>query len=290
MSTILITGATGLLAGTLVPHVKTTGNTVVTLARSGEVDYRIDLANSEVTNTCLDKIKPDVIINLAGLTNVDLCETQPNLAYLGNVHTVENLANWLMRNKNCHLIHISTDHLYDRQGPHKEDLVYLSNFYAFSKYAGELALSRLPSSILRTTFFGASHTAGRASFSDWIYRALSKGDSIQVFSDVMFSPLSMTTLSEMLVRIIDKKSYGIFNLGSRDGMSKADFAFAFAEELSLPTEKMKRVSTSSANFLKAYRPKDMRMVNEKIESCLGIKTPLLCNEIKLAAGEYRENT
>lgn len=286
---VLILGSAGLFGGTLVPFLKSRGHEVKTHSRGDGGQYQADLNDPLGTNELLEKIEPEVIINLVGLTDVDRCETQPNRAYLANVRTVENIADWIKQEKApCHLVHISTDQVYDGVGPHTEEQATLMNYYAFSKYAGELAAASVPSTIVRTNFFGRSHCAKRASLSDWLFRSLSNGDPIQVFDDVLFNPLSMITLSEMIELIMQKKTIGVFNLGSHGGMSKADFAFAFAEELNLSTSAMTRTSTDQVTFLKTYRPRDMRMDCSKFENTLGVKLPLLRNEIKRVAKEYYE--
>ena len=262
---------------------------VKTHSRGGKVQYQKDLTDLKDTCELLEKIKPEIIINLIGLTDVDRCEAYPNQAYLANVLTVKNISSWIKQTKMpCHLVHISTDQVYDGINPHDEENVTLTNYYAFSKYAGELAAASIPSTILRTNFFGRSQCANRTSLTDWILRSISNNDHIQVFNDVLFSPLSMTTLSTMIELIMHKKPNGIFNLGSHDGMSKADFAFAFAEELNLSTCTMTRTSTDQITFLKTYRPKDMRMNCVKFENALGVKLPLLINEIKQVTREYYE--
>jgi len=288
---VLILGSSGLFGCTLVPFLGSRGHEVNTHSRGDGAQYQADLNDPKDVCDLLGKIKPEVVVNLVGLTDVDRCETQPNQAYLANVRTVENIANWLKQEKTpSHLVHISTDQVYDGANPHAEEQVTLTNYYAFSKYAGELAAANVPSTILRTNFFGRSHCPKRKSLTDWLFRSLSNSDSIQVFDDVLFSPLSMATLSEMIELIIHKKPIGVFNLGSHEGMSKADFAFAFAEELDLSTRAMTRVSTDQVTFLKTYRPKDMRMDCSKIEKTLGVKLPFLRDEIKRVAKEYCEIT
>jgi dTDP-4-dehydrorhamnose reductase len=286
---ILVLGSAGLFGSTLVPFLGSRSHDVKTHSRSDGGNYQADLIDPVSANKLLEKIEPEVIINLIGLTDVERCETQPNQAYLANVRTVENIADWVKQGKApCHLVQISTDQVYDGAGPHTEKLATLMNYYAFSKYAGELAAASVPSTILRTNFFGHSHCAKRASLSDWLFRSLTNGDPIQVFDDVLFNPLSMSTLSEMIELIVHKKPIGVFNLGSHGGLSKADFAFAFAKELNLTTTAMTRISTDQVTFLKTYRPKDMRMNCSKFENTLGIKLPLLRNEIKRVAKEYYE--
>lgn len=284
---VLLLGSSGLLGSTLVHFLVSRNHNVITHSRGGEARYRADLRDPKDTFELLGTVEPEVIINLVGLTDVDRCETSPNQAYLDNVRTVENISGWIKQTHSpCHLVHISTDQVYDGINRHTEEHVTLTNYYAFSKYAGELAATSVPSTILRTNFFGRSHCAKRASLTDWLFLSLSNGAPIQVFDDVLFSPLSMTTLSEIIELVMQRKPIGVFNLGSHEGMSKADFAFAFAGELDFPTSIMTRTTTGQVTFLKTYRPKDMRMDCSKLENVLGIKLPLLRNEIKQVAEEY----
>ncbi len=291
MEVILITGATGLLGSSLVPHLKKCGYRVVTHAHTTQADFMFDLSDMEKSYQVLDKIQPSVIINLVSLTNVELCEDQVNLAYLTNTRTVENIAHWIASSEvGCHLVQISTDHVYDGVGLHTEDNTTITNNYAFSKYAGELAAVQVPSSILRTNFVGRSKVSYRESLTDWVYSAMTGNQQVQVLSDVYFSPLSITMLVEMIALVVEKKPVGIYNLGSHNGMSKADFDFAFAERLKLPTNTMTRIESSQATFLKTYRPKDMRMDSAKFENTLGVKLPNLIDLIQPLTQEYNEIT
>jgi dTDP-4-dehydrorhamnose reductase len=291
MNKILVTGATGLLGSSLVPHLKKCGYKVVTHAHTTQADVMFDLADKIKTHEVLEQIQPDVIVNLVSLTNVELCEDHVNLAYLANTCTVENLTHWIQATKlNCHLVQISTDHVYDGMGLHTEDNVTIANNYAFSKYAGELAALRVSSTILRTNFIGRSQVSHRESLTDWVYKSIKGSKQVQVLSDVYFSPLSITALVQMIELVVQKKPIGTYNLGSHIGMSKADFAFCFAEFLKLPTNTMTRIQSSEAKFFRANRPKDMRMDSSKFENALGVKLPKLSDLILLLVKEYNEIT
>ena len=67
--------------------------------------------------------------------------------------------------KKIHLIHISTDQIYDDSRPSIEADINIQNVYSFSKYAADLCVSSVSSTVLRTNFFGKSLCANRVSFS-----------------------------------------------------------------------------------------------------------------------------
>lgn len=286
MTKVLVTGALGLLGSSLVPFLRTRGYEVLRHARKGEAEIHADLTQIEQVCSVLNETKPDVIVNLAALTNVDECERNPQLAYMGNVRIVENLVKWIQDKDNaCHLVQVSTDQVYEGSGPHKESDINLTNYYGFSKYAAELAASGVPSTVLRTNFFGQSQCPNRSSLSDWLVQSLSAGNPITVFDDVRFSPLSLPMLSEAMELVIARRYNGIYNLGSRAGMSKADFAFTLAEILGLPTENMVRGTTATAD-LQAYRPKDMCMDSSHFENVFGVRMPTLKEEIQSLRSVY----
>ena len=289
MHNILITGATGLLGSSLVPHLRKCGHNIYTHGLAAQADVMFNLSDKVKTFQALDEMRPEMIINLVSLTDVELCEEQVNFAYLANTRSVENLVNWIgLSGTDCHLVHISTDHVYDGVGLHTEENVTLTNNYAFSKYAGELAASLVSSSILRTNFIGRSRVNHRQSLSDWVYASITSSRNIQILNDVYFSPLSIKTLVEMIELVVKNKPVGIYNLGSHKGMSKADFAFSFAECLKLTTNTMKCIESSEAKFLKVYRPKNMSMDISKFENTLGVKLPNLTDLIQQVAEEYNE--
>jgi dTDP-4-dehydrorhamnose reductase len=282
MAKILITGASGLLGSSLAPFLSNYGHAVFTTSRITGTD----LTSIDQTFAALYMINPEVVVNLSAATNVDECEVNPQFAYLANVKIVENIVKWIQINNKCHLIHISTDQVYDGVGFHKEDDITIINYYGFSKYAGELATRLVSSTILRTNFFGMSKNHMRHSFSDWLVRELSNENKITVFDDVIFSPLSIINLTSFISLVINSKNYGTFNLGSCDSMSKADFVFAFAEELDFSTKNIIRGSVKDAK-LSAPRPKNMSMNSSLFMEKFGVSLPSLKDEILLACREYR---
>lgn len=286
MSKVLITGSSGLLGTALAPLLQSRGHIVTGLSRSRDSEISADLTVYEQAKHALTQVNPDVIINLIALTDVDRCEAHPHEAYLLNVRVTQNICTWISScHPTCHLIHISTDQVYDGIGPHSEANVTIHNQYAMSKLAGELATAVVPATILRTNFVGRSLCKERTSFTDWLYGSLSAKNPITVFEDVLFSPLAIATVCDCIDRCVEERPLGVFNLGSREGMSKSDFAFAFSSLIGLSSAYL-RPSTVGSVKLVARRPTDMRMHCDRFEDCMGLQLPRLIDEIYLLAHDY----
>lgn len=286
-SRILVTGAHGMLGATLVPHLSMRGHTVVEAPSRARAPLRADLRVAENVRNVMDHVCPDVVVNLAALSDVDYCEEHPEEAYDTNAALVQHLAAWIASSSPlCTLIHISTDQMYDGAGPHDERVLRLCNYYGYSKILSEQYAAAANATTLRTNFFGRSMSEGRASLSDWIITSLRARQPITVFDDVHFTPLSMATLAESIERVIANPVAGVFNLGSSEGMTKADFAFALVEAVGLPTTGMRRGSVDEAPRA-ARRPRDMRMASQRFHAAFGGTAPRLIDEIHRAAKDHR---
>lgn len=284
---LLVLGATGMLGASLVPALRGAGHEVVTHGRSAAAQVAAELTDPGQASKVVASADPAVVINLVGLTDVDGCEARPQEGWRLNVRTAENVAG-ACAPTGAHLIHISTDQVYDGPGPHAEQEALPGNYYAQTKYAGELAVLPSGATVLRTNFFGASRHETRRSLTDWLYESLRGRRRVPVFTDVLFSPLSLATLCSIIERLALLRPSGVFNLGARDGMSKAHFAESFARAVGQPADLFVPGSVEQA-ALKAWRPKDMRMDSRRIEAILGHPLPVLAEEIALAAKDYREN-
>ena len=116
MTTILITGASGQLGMSLkrifnskYEIISTTGNNNPTGS-----SMHLDVTNPMLFKEVMETTNPDLVINLAALTNVDLCEKNPELAYSINIGGMDNLVNAFKGP----IIHVSTDYVFDGEsGP-----------------------------------------------------------------------------------------------------------------------------------------------------------------------------
>lgn len=286
-ATVVVFGAYGLLGATLCQVVGDFGYRVLKQSRGNSGDICCDPTNKEEVTRIIISIQPVAVINLVALSNVDVCEIDLPAAYMANVRSVEVLVSAILETQSRpHLIHISTDHVYKGVGPHIESSVSPINNYAMTKYAGELLARQVGATILRTNFIGKSRNSSRQSLTDWIFQSLVEGREFTVFDDVFFSALSMQALSNYVASALEARVAGIFNVGTDDGISKADFAQKFASCLGLNIDKM-RIGSVMDVKLTAPRPTDMRLNVTHFEKTFGIDLPDMDTQIREVAADYR---
>jgi dTDP-4-dehydrorhamnose reductase len=263
------------------------GHEVVRQGRRDSAQARFDPADREAVDAAFQRWQPDVVINLAAETDVDACEAYPQAAYLANVRPVEVLAAAIgnAKGKIPHLVQVSSDQVYDGLGPHRECDARPCNVYSLSKFAGELAAAKVGATVLRTNIFGRSRAVGRTSLSDWIVNSLLAGTPITVFEDIMFSAIHLDTLSDVIIQSATERPPGVVNVCSRNGISKAGFALALADQLGLEIGLM-TIGISSGASMRTRRPLDMRMDFSAFETTFGMFAPTIESQIHLTSQEY----
>ena len=88
----------------------------------------------------------------------------------------------------------------------------------------------------------------------------------------------MDTLIEMILHVIENFKPGIYNLGSRKGMSKYEFAHKLIVNIDQKDLSLNKISVEDMDF-NAIRPKGMMMDVSKFENCFGVTLPTLESEI-----------
>jgi dTDP-4-dehydrorhamnose reductase len=284
---VLIFGASGLLGHSLCPYLNSVGFQVFSAGRSELLNYTLDIMNGGSVKQLFDAVKPDHVINLIAATNVDHCEVDIAMASQVNllIPAIISKAAVASCADNIHLVQISTDQVYEGKGNHREEDESPVNVYGLSKLAGELMMDHSRTAVLRTNFYGRSALSSRPSFSDWIVNSFRNSNEITLLKDVHFSALHISSLCLIIHKALNMKLSGTYNVGCRNGISKAEFALLLAAELGLSTQSAK-IGVLSDLSLRARRPLDMTLNVIKLEEALGIHCPDIREEISKTAKEY----
>lgn len=184
----------------------------------------LDITNIDKVLSTMEEVKPDVIINCAAHTAVDLCESQQDAAYRINAIGPRNLSIAAAK-IGAKLVHVSTDYVFEGNGtnPYMEfDTPNPQGMYGATKLAGEQFVQQFAKDyfIIRTAWL---YGDGK-NFVKTMLRLAETNDTVRVVGDQYGTPTSAEELAKAIKYLIPTSNYGIFH-GTCEGMcSWADFA------------------------------------------------------------------
>lgn len=228
----------------------------------------IDITNTHSIEKVVNEFRPDLIINCAALTNLDQIEANPKRAYAINAHGAKNIAEVSRQNK-IKMIHISTDSVFDGgKGMYcEDDIPNPINEYAKSKKMGEDFVKETLDTyiIIRTNFYGYN-SEGKFLF-NWILKKVKEKQEITGFTDIIFNPLEIRNLSDMIKELIYKDFNGILHLSSNEIFSKYEFIIEIAKMLDFDMRLITKGSIKNANFM-STRPWNTSLSNQLAKKIL----------------------
>ena len=279
----LILGASGLLGAKLLNffpqgHGTYFGNK---LSTTDNMSF-LDTTDAESFRYLLGKIKPDVVINCVGMTNVDLCEQFPEKCWELNCWQSLILAQEC-RAQSIKYVHISTDHFLNLSGVKlkEHDIPTALNQYGLSKLNAEkfILLANKESLIVRSNFFHFNPNTPRT-FLDILIKNIRNEKTSYSFSDVFFTPISTFLLATYIEKLVDIDFSGIINISGSETLSKFEFHDAVLREINTLTGFHLPALLDSIK-LHASRPSYMALDNNLLQNLLGIKVPSTYDMIKL---------
>ena len=230
----------------------------------------LDFFSEESLMKQIEAVGPSVLIHTAGLSSVEKCENNPELAFHINVDLSIMIAN-VTKRLGVRLVHISTDHLFEGNASmlSEEESTNAINIYGKTKALAESKIKEINQEalIIRTNFYGWG-TSYRKSFSDYIIESLRNKKAISLFDDVYYTPILAENLINTVHELLGKNEKGIFNVVSDDRISKYDFGILIAEEFGLDKSYIERCSLHDNSNL-VRRPSDMSLSNQKVKELLG---------------------
>ena len=277
---VVIFGGTGLLGQSLFKDLTNKKYICFRSSLKKKSDFKSNLLSKKKILKFIKKKNPEIVINCAGETDVDFCNKNFKAAFTSNVKTVQNIADSLQKlKKNIFFLHISTDQVYDSNSLSHENQINISNIYGATKYLGEIeALKYKKTLVLRTNFFGKSLVKNRPSYTDFIISNIANKKKIKIPSNVYFNPIHLDHLNNIILKLINKKLTGVFNLGSINSISKYNFAKKVAQKFKL---NIKYISSFKSIFSFNQRPLNTYMSTNKLKKKINIKIPSVQDGINM---------
>lgn len=278
---ILITGSNGLLGQKLVAllshqtqhQVLATSKGANRISLESGYEYQsLDITNKKEVEEIFNYFKPEVVINTAAMTNVDLCESEQKACLQLNVEAVKYLIQQSEKFQS-HLIHLSTDFIFDgKNGPYKEeDDPSPLSFYGKSKWEAEKLVQQAATkwSIVRTIIvYGVGEQMSRSNIVLWAKQALEKGNPLTIVNDQFRMPTLAEDLAHACVLIAEKQTTGVFHISGKDMMSIIELVYRVADFYGYDKSMITPIASGSLNQT-AQRPPKTGFILDKAIRQLG---------------------
>ena len=217
---IVITGAKGQLGTELINQLRNMeGMDIIPTDRD-----ELNIIDINSVNEFLLNNKPDVVINCAAHTAVDLCETDVENAYKINEVGTRNLA-IVCEKIGAKLVQVSTDYVFDGNGtrPYREDDTTCPNsIYGTSKLMGENFVREFCSRyfVVRTAWlYGEGNNFVRT-----MLKLSETNSELNVVNDQFGSPTSTVDLAKAIIDLMTTEHYGVYHGTCEGQCSWYDFA------------------------------------------------------------------
>jgi dTDP-4-dehydrorhamnose reductase len=303
---ILLTGAAGQLGSELIGLLSPYGQLVATdrsvPKKATNSWVGMDISDASQLQVLLNRTQPDLIVNAAAYTAVDMAEADAQTAYALNEELPRRLAHWAGNNQ-ARLLHYSTDYVFDGASsvPYAEtDLATPQNVYGESKLAGERAIeeSSCQHAILRTSWVYSSHG------NNFVLSMLDlarKGLSLKVVEDQKGCPTWARNLARTSIQIINewskpdsKAQNGVYHYRDDSVLSWYSFAktvFKLGLEAGLLDHEPDIAPIPSSQFPQpAKRPEWSVLDVKKINDTFGIEPALFSASVQAVVNEVAEKS
>jgi dTDP-4-dehydrorhamnose reductase len=244
---VTIIGAAGLLGNYLLRE--WTGDEVC------GVDLpEVDIREPELLDRLLERTRPDWVVLTAAYTDVDGCESHPDLALATNCAGAIHVAEAAKRH-GARLLFVSTDYVFDgtQSTPYETaDQRSPRSVYGKSKAAAEIGITQaLPNCcIVRTSWlFGV----GGKCFPDTILKIAQTRSQLIVVNDQRGCPTYARDLARALIQLCRQEAEGLVHVTNRGDCTWFEFASEIVR-LACPTASV-APTTSEAFPRPAERPK-----------------------------------
>jgi dTDP-4-dehydrorhamnose reductase len=286
MKRILVTGASGMLGAALVNELKKNFNIFATgnsIFEEQYINYKKFDLKSESYDELIKWSNPDIILLCGAITNGNYCEENPNESLDINGISIRK---FLTATKNkVKIIYISTDAVFSSShNLAKEiDCVSPENVYGKSKELGEFFLNSSNNrnyTIIRTTIVGLNINKEKEGFVEWIIKSSKNNEDFGLFTDVLFSPISIWDLATEINFLIQTDNINSETLHiAGETCTKYQFGYELLKTLNIPDKNLSKALISSFKD-RAKRSKDQSLDSSFYQKKYNRKLPCL-NQIIL---------
>jgi len=205
-----------------------------------ESAYKVDFLDINGVKDIAYKIRPDLIINTHDYG--DIYSKEKLKIQTTNVQSSENMLS-ICRVLDCRLIGISNEFVFDgSRGQYTEDTkAGNENYYGTTKHAFEnMALTTVKNSaIVRHSLIYGHNSYGYKDFCTELINTLSQEKEFEIKNNYSVNPILADEFAQLVIKIIENKSEGIYHASGPEHLSVFDFAKKLADFFDLNPDLIK---------------------------------------------------
>jgi dTDP-4-dehydrorhamnose reductase len=216
------------------------------------------------------RFKPDLVINLAALTDLEYCEKNPEITWKTNALGAENMA-LISKSLGATHIYISTAGIFDGKQEYYNDFDQPNpmSIYAKSKHYGEVIVEKMLDNyfIFRAGWMMGGGIEKDKKFINKIFKQILDGrKELFVVDDKLGTPTYTVNFAESMFEIVQTALYGLYNMVCEGSCSRYGVALEFIKLLGLEKDTAVKIVKSDffANEYFAPRPYSEKLINLKL--------------------------
>lgn len=217
-----------------------------------------------------EDFKPDVVLHLAALTDLEYCELNNENSWLTNALGTENMA-LLAEKNNCQMVYISTAGIFGGEQEVFTDFDKPNplSHYAKSKYYGERFVLERVSKIyvFRAGWMMGGGIDKDKKFINKLYKQIVAGKKeMFVVDDKLGTPTYTYDFANSIFKVLQTGYFGLYNQVCDGSCSRYDVAVELIKLMGLENE-IKVTKVDSSYFKEEYfapRPYSEKLVNLKL--------------------------
>jgi len=284
---VLITGSGGMLGNAVYPHFAANYPSVLATdinqynkrRRAPWLREEMDVTNRKQVREVMAGYKPDLVLHLAALVDMEICEEDPELSELLNVTATQIVAEEAER-VGATVVYISTGGVFDGGKPNPPDNYYTEEdpvdsicVYGKTKHGGELHVRNICSKcyVVRPGWMTGGGYALDRKFVGMILDQIERGEKvIYGVDDKWGTPTYTYAFAKNLDVLVKTGQYGTYHMVCKEPGTRFDIAKGIVEVCGRTDIELQRVKSDffQARF-SAPRPPNEILVNQALED-LGI--------------------
>ena len=263
-------------------------------------NVNLDITNSSKIRDILEKIKPDIVINTAGINNVDYCEKYPDEATKINIQAVKEICQ-ITKENGIKFVQLSSDSVFDgtEQLPYEEtDYPKPINYYGKTKIQSEKIVLENPINVVvrASVLYGylsdnlaqiESSSKKSINFGQWLINKLILNEKVKIITDEYSSPIIVDDFARSILHIIKHEKSGLFHSAPKLQITRYDFSIKIAKALGLSVELIEPVSNKELGR-DVNTGSNKCLSSKKLSDNLNYKFLTLDESLDLLKSQFRE--